>query len=107
MNIWNFSSLSIKSFQQGVLLIRITHHILVGKSGYFGLQQNNLIKPSCSVEDQSIQFYQLYQVGPFVGVLVEVLDVLHRVWLLHVDVSLKLHAEERAVGDDVGVSDVE
>ena len=41
------------------------------------------------------------------AVLVEVLDALHRVGLLHVDVSLKLHAEERAVGDDVGVGDVE
>ena len=41
------------------------------------------------------------------AVLVEVLDVLHRVGLLHIDVSLKLHAEEGAVGNDVGVGDVE
>ena len=34
-------------------------------------------------------------------VLVEVLDVLHAVGLLHVDVSLKLHAEEGKMSEVV------
>ena len=37
----------------------------------------------------------------------QVLDVLDAVALLHIDVSLKLQAEERAVGDDVSVGDAE